>query len=60
MREAIQLPGGGTKTGQGVKALTTLFQTQGRLEESDVKSVGFILTDGRSQEPPGEYARIAR
>jgi len=58
--KAIQLPGGGTKTGQGVKALTTLFQTQGRLEESDVKSVGFILTDGRSQEPPGEYARIAR
>jgi len=58
--KAIQLPGGGTKTGQGVKALTTLFQTQGRLDQPDVKSVGFILTDGRSQEPPGENARIAR
>jgi len=58
--KAIQLPGGGTKTGQGVKALTTLFQTQGRLGQPDVKSVGFILTDGRSQEPPGEYARVAR
>lgn len=58
--KAIQLPGGGTKTGQGVKALTTLFQTQGRLGQADLKSVGFILTDGRSQEPPGEYARIAR
>lgn len=58
--KAIQLPGGGTKTGQGVKALTTLFQTQGRLKEPEVKSVGFILTDGRSQEPPGEYARMAR
>lgn len=58
--KAIQLPGGGTKTGQGVKALTTLFQTQGRLQQTEVKSVGLILTDGRSQEPPGEYARIAR
>jgi len=58
--KAIQLPGGGTKTGQGVKALTTLFQTQGRLNQPEIKSVGFILTDGRSQEPPGEYAAIAR
>jgi len=58
--KAIQLPGGGTKTGQGVKALTTLFQTQGRLGQPELKSVGFILTDGRSQEPPGEYAKIAR
>lgn len=58
--KGIQLPGGGTKTGQGVKAMTELFQSQGRLGQEGIKDLGIILTDGRSQEPPGEYAKAAR
>jgi uncharacterized protein YegL len=58
--KAIQQPGGGTRTGQGVKAMTTKFETEGRLDQPDVKSMAFILTDGRSQQPPGENAKLAR
>ena len=51
---------GKTMTDKGIKKMANVFQTQGRLRENNMQSIGFILTDGQSHERPDRAAKEAR